>query len=781
MTVKLIITENAQAASTIAFALGGIYDTDGTCITESERFAKRDALNRLKGKGYIYSKKNNDNIIIIWSKVPVIHKNSDLMSIYTSTGQFPYVPDKVEVELAENFSTILKKLITEKEIKEVYLAYSPCLHNAITAGSIASYLPKETHVKITCLEIPAYTKKYISDAFNSPISDIQLKSSYNRACRKKLLSWTIEENISLAFSVSQDSPYRLNEYILAVMALIYRRSNAINQRKYPLVAEIDLHGTKVIAISKNTYYKSEVDKYLKTQENYEAKFASPYSSNFVTTPDLFAFYGKNESGAELNNTMLSLFYKGYITTPFTLAQTLPSSFSDEDIKKLLHICSEVLNEKLTDDYIASVRKKITKNRERREYPIIPLSHDDSALTYEELSLYKYIVTKTLETIIDNSKHHYSLTINDIDFICEIPQNKSKLIKRGEKIFPATLVLGEEKRVTPYTPEELVHDIADRSIGIIDDYIDILDMLQATIKINMDQEQIYLEADAKKLYKALPTKAMKSIDIFESWEKAMENDAVADEALAKKDLQLTLAEWIPKILKMDELGLKKPPEKYQPAHTFTGEEIVSDPKPPIIRTDVAKEDVVKNSEIISTIKKEFPQKAKVTASIPTHCPNCKQDKLYENDHKYFCKKCGFYILKKIEFEQGEINVTQKDVLQLVQNKATGIKLATHKGTIQRAGILVLNNDCSISFTNKSKKHCPYCGESLEIFTWGMGCSECNFAVPYIIYGKKISAENYKDLLQGKRTSIINGLIAKDGSVFSASLKIDKDGNLKLYNE
>lgn len=653
MEIKLIITENAQAAHAIALALGDIYNADGSIVKGSKK-----SIQKQGNHGYIHAKRQTDNFIVIWVKSPITYKNSDLMKIYNESGKFPYVPEKFEIELMENFSSFLTKLLTEKRIREVYLAYSPCLNNAIIAGTLANYLSRDTHVKTICLEIPAYIKKYILAAFDSPISDIQLKNSFHHACKKKLLSWSIEENISLAFSVSQNIHYKLNEYSLAVLALLYRRNNALNQRKQQLVAEIQVHEHKLQAFSKKSFYASEIEKLLEPGKIYTPVFKRLHTSRFMTTPDLFAFYDSTETEYEnLAPLVESLFFKGFITNPYTLAETLPASFGEDDIKSLLYVCSNVSNEKLDNEYISSIRKCITKNRGKNEYPILPLSNDLSDLTSEEFLLYKYIVEKTVQVIKSNSNHQYVVKINNLDFICEVPQSQIKKVKRSIDPFTASLSHGTEQIIKPFRLDELMNKLADMRIGIIDDYINIPDLLQSSNIITLSGNQVSLHTSAKKLYNALPSKSLKSAYTFSKWEADMESGDISAEAMTKKDLYLTFTDWTPKILSMNNLGL------------------------------------VKNTPPLQQSEK-----------------SSKEDSLSSH----------------------EIEVS-----------------------------------------------CPYCNGKLEVYTWGLACTSCNFAAPYTVYGKKLSPENYMCLLRGDKTSVIDDLVAKDGTTFAASIKIDKTGNVKLY--
>lgn len=80
-------------------------------------------------------------------------------------------------------------------------------------------------------------------------------------------------------------------------------------------------------------------------------------------------------------------------------------------------------------------------------------------------------------------------------------------------------------------------------------------------------------------------------------------------------------------------------------------------------------------------------------------------------------------------------------------------------------------------------CPLCGGDIVQTPFGFGCAcydrdnpqSCRFSIGRIA-GVKLKEASVKELLQNKKTGIIQGFIAKTGMMFDASLKLDEEGKV-----
>lgn len=84
----------------------------------------------------------------------------------------------------------------------------------------------------------------------------------------------------------------------------------------------------------------------------------------------------------------------------------------------------------------------------------------------------------------------------------------------------------------------------------------------------------------------------------------------------------------------------------------------------------------------------------------------------------------------------------------------------------------------SFSKESEYVCPDCGHAMEQRDKCIYCPSCKKTLWTVVSGKKLSKENIKDLLSGKKTKEIKGFTSKSGKKFSARLYFDSDNKLKF---
>ena len=108
------------------------------------------------------------------------------------------------------------------------------------------------------------------------------------------------------------------------------------------------------------------------------------------------------------------------------------------------------------------------------------------------------------------------------------------------------------------------------------------------------------------------------------------------------------------------------------------------------------------------------------------------------------------------------------IQLVQEETEKPKVAS-KPKVKKPKVEIEDLDCPKCKSNKLMK-----GKT------ALGCSnfkECGFKVPFYILGKKLSDNNFRDLIQKGKTTQIKGL-KKPGAeeAFAAVLKMTEDFNI-----
>lgn len=77
-------------------------------------------------------------------------------------------------------------------------------------------------------------------------------------------------------------------------------------------------------------------------------------------------------------------------------------------------------------------------------------------------------------------------------------------------------------------------------------------------------------------------------------------------------------------------------------------------------------------------------------------------------------------------------------------------------------------------------CPLCGQKVVRGRYGFGCmgykSGCKFRINGVICKRIISLSNVRLLLATGKTSKIEGFVSKNGREFSATLRLENDGNI-----
>ena len=180
-----------------------------------------------------------------------------------------------------------------------------------------------------------------------------------------------------------------------------------------------------------------------------------------------------------------------------------------------------------------------------------------------------------------------------------------------------------------------------------------------------------------------------------------------------------------------------------------------------------------------------------------CPKCGGE-IIVTPFGYACAKrersvegsCDFVIGKIAE---KELNETQVRELLTKGQTSTIRGFKSKKGSKFDACLILKkaqdgNVSIEFDFENVEAKKikdvvCPVCGGDIVQTKFGYGCANynkdnpesCRFSVGKIA-GVKIKEASLKELLQNKKTGIIEGFIAKTGMMFAAALKLSEEGKV-----
>lgn len=177
---------------------------------------------------------------------------------------------------------------------------------------------------------------------------------------------------------------------------------------------------------------------------------------------------------------------------------------------------------------------------------------------------------------------------------------------------------------------------------------------------------------------------------------------------------------------------------------------------------------------------------------------------KNETEYKCPLCGEAVVKhswgygcngykdgckfSISNTLAGKKLTDKQIDTLLSGKKTGVikNFKSKTGKTFDAAI-ELTEEGKIKFVFDEKKSsgakpessglmCPVCGNSLNHFGWGYGCSGykdgCRFSISSKIAGREITEAEIKELLKNGKTKKLSGFTGKSGKPFEASLILDE---------
>ncbi len=206
------------------------------------------------------------------------------------------------------------------------------------------------------------------------------------------------------------------------------------------------------------------------------------------------------------------------------------------------------------------------------------------------------------------------------------------------------------------------------------------------------------------------------------------------------------------------------------------------------------------DIADFVRRLLPDVAKQAASVPGDaksgiglCPQCKVGVVRETPKGAGCSRwregCTFTVWR----EQYGKKLSDAQIKEIVQKGRTkpikGFKKKNGSGTYDAA--LVIGEDFKIrpdfgsqNGDSASFGACPQCKEGTVRSTpKGAGCSRwregCTFSIWREIWGKELTDEQIKELVEKRRTQQIKGFKKKDGSgTYDANLVLGEDFKVRL---
>lgn len=158
-----------------------------------------------------------------------------------------------------------------------------------------------------------------------------------------------------------------------------------------------------------------------------------------------------------------------------------------------------------------------------------------------------------------------------------------------------------------------------------------------------------------------------------------------------------------------------------------------------------------------------------------CPNCRK-RLINGRYSYTCPECSFSIPKKL------MNVTMTDtILQgIYSGKPQGPYTFRKKdGSTFRSRLVLTRGGVGFDFSTGLR--CPFCGSDMRLNKGGAFC-DCGLNVYRNVAGKELNDTQIRTLAARRLLPNVQGFRKKDGTLFSASLRIADDKTVQfIFND
>lgn len=147
-----------------------------------------------------------------------------------------------------------------------------------------------------------------------------------------------------------------------------------------------------------------------------------------------------------------------------------------------------------------------------------------------------------------------------------------------------------------------------------------------------------------------------------------------------------------------------------------------------------------------------------------CPKCGTQLSIKGTH-YCCqnKECDFNIASYV----CGATVSEENIIKIIHGKSSDTMTFKKKDKSSFKAKLIMNEDYTLGFNFDSGITCPYCHKDVVSNKAGYFC-ECGLKVYNPCFGKKLTDEDAKTLIETKKLGKRSGFKNKEGKKYSASL-------------
>ena len=754
--MNILIVQTKKTALNVAAAYDGLRQGDHLKLTAAEIADDiNSAMSNVRGEKFI-SVIEGEETTVMWSSDA--HVNFARPPLLTPV-QLPYLTG-TEYTISGRWKEAIDRVLEGAEVRKIIIALLPSMRTALFHYLLpAAYPDKE--IAITRLD--SLEAKDIRNAIKSASYDAaSVKDGFDKALARKHITDLVRANITSAMKHYKEQKGGVDQYILTALFLIAGRTHNDGKERFVINANFQLNGQPLHAVSDMGFTHAEGAEVLQTLLGKPLSAASRIKPSLPTTATLFSLYdGEEYAVSEMQRIAISLYEKGFITCPYTMNKKLPPGTDDERIETLRTIC-RCYDSAIDEAFDYAQNNLTTETNRSTPGCILPLKTDTSALTIREEALYEHLIRSVLADINRlGSDVYYRFRVEDSPVTFKA-NTKSMTLGRTGKVLDCNYELVQDGTFKIYEVGELIDELASYGLGTAEMLVTIIDRMSTMNLITTSERGISLSEQGEEYCSAYPLDAFRTPQLCAYWDWALRpsKDKKPDSDKVLESVKSMVSDWIG-VFRGERPAVKthvpKPPvtkeeTESRPAPTA---EPPKPPAPPKKKSEPPKPEVPARTEAEKTQKPEKPAEP----------PKPQEPK------------------KTTITEEGMIyEITPDDFKALKKNGHIGPKFGkSQEGKVGGAKYFFLDENGEITASDKTIFTCPHCGGDINVYMWGYACTECSFYVPFYMYGTVFKPGIIRQLMEGRKTDMIDGLKKKDGTTFSARISIDRNGKVHFFHE